>query len=325
MIGVKKKNGEVKKNDDNPDAEDLQKYYLPQKNHIFLALVPLDLSQKLAKKLGIIINFFSNLNPNLNNELKGIDHSYDVKEYIGVGLVSYIFFGLIFGGLVALLAFKKERPLNIILLAGFGTWFLFTFFMTYLLTKLPSSELKEKAIDIDCYLIYGLKEMVIHANAGSNLYEAMVSVSEAGYGELSKQFGWMVRRVNTGLPLQDALEEMLNRTKSEYFQKVVWQLLNTLKTGSDLSSMLQPIIEELDYYQKSQIQNYARELNLWSLVYMIFSAAIPTIGSTMLVVLSVFANFGVDEFFFGLFAFVCILVQVGLIFLVKKRRPNVIF
>jgi flagellar protein FlaJ len=286
---------------------------------------PHPLAISISRKFGFIVKFFVNLNPNLRRDLKGIDHKYEAEEYIGVGMVAYSFLGILLGVLTYVLAIKKERPENIALLAGFGIWFLITFVLTYLLTKLPSSELKEKSVQIERYLIYGLKEMVIHANSGASLYEALVNVANGNYGELSKQFDWVVRKVNTGTPLHEALNELTIRTGSDYFTKVVWQLMNTLTTGSDLKSMLQPIIEELDYYQKSQIQNYARELNLWSLVYMIFSAAIPTIGSTMLVVLSVFANFGVDEFFFAGFAGVCLLIQIVLIVVVGKRRPNVIF
>lgn len=320
MFGKKKKTEEFVS-----ASEDLKEYYIEKKSHVFLGLFPNGIAINLGKKITPLINFFKGINPNLEDNLKALSYSLKPEEYISIGFFSYTFFGTLIGILIWALAMKEGRPENIAILSGLGVWFVMTFFFTYLLVKLPASELKQKSIELDRYLIYGLKEMVIHANSGASFYEALVSVSNAKYGELTKQFDWIVRQVNMGIPMMDVLDETITRTTSDYYKKVIWQLINTLKTGSDLSAMLEPIIDELDYYQKSQIQNYARELNLWSLVYMIFSAAIPTIGSTMLIILSVFANFGIGEGFFIMFAVASLVIQMILIFVVNKRRPNVVF
>jgi len=77
--------------------------------------------------------------------------------------------------------------------------------------------------------------------------------------------------------------------------------------------------------QKGKIMNYARELNLWSLIYMMFAVAIPTIGSTMMVILSTFAGFGVSKQMFVSFIALCFAIQFIMVNFVKARRPVVQF
>lgn len=299
--------------------------YIAQDSHVFLGLIPYKISALFFKRLSIITSFFANINPLFKEDLEAIDHAYSPQEYVGVGLVNYSILGAVLGFLLWQLSITQGREENIALLVGVGTFLGFTFFMTYFSTKAPGFKLKADAIDVDRTLVYGLKEMVLQADSGGNLFESMVALSEGNYGALSREFDIAVRRINTGMSISKALELMVKRTRSTYFKKAIWQLINSVNTGSELKTTITPIIKELDAFQKSQIQNYARELNLWSLMYMMFSVAIPTIGSTMLVVLSVFADFGVTEGFFMMFVGINLLVQMGLIFFVKSRRPNVSF
>lgn len=299
----------------------------PQVEHVFLAIIPINLVLGLARRLSLVHTIFLSVNPNLKKELDDINHTLNEKEYIGVGFISYLFLGVLLGFLMYWVALNKEEPaeMRVAIAGGIGIFFVVSFMLTYFLVKLPGSNLKAKAVQIDSSLNYALKEIVLQNKSGAGLYESLVSIANSKYGALSQEFDRMVREVNTGSPLIKALERMVKRQRSDYFKKAGWQLVNTVKTGSDIESTINPIIEELDSFQKTQIQNYARELNLWSLVYMMFSVAIPTIGSTMLVVLSVFANMGVSEGFFMGFAVACMFIQLIMIFLVKSRRPNVSF
>ena len=296
-----------------------------QVSHIFLAIIPPSLIIGFARRLNLIHRFFLIFNPDLKKDLFDMNHLYDEKEYIGIGFISYSFLALLLGFLIFWLALQKEKGISLSILLGFGTWFSIVFFLTYFLVKLPKSFLKSRSVEIDGSLNFALKELLLQNKSGAGLFESLVSLANSNYGALSSEIDVLVRRVNAGIPLGRALEDLSKKARSTYFKKAIWQLINSVKTGSDLESSLLPIVEEIDAFQKTQIQNYSRELNLWSLVYMMFSVAIPTIGSTMLVVLSVFANMGVSQTFFIGFAFSCMILQIILIILVKSRRPNISF
>tara|TARA_Y100000310_G_scaffold343799_1_gene453092 strand:- start:4018 stop:4275 length:258 start_codon:yes stop_codon:yes gene_type:complete len=81
------------------------------------------------------------------------------------------------------------------------------------------------------------------------------------------------------------------------------------------------LIDDLTLDQRNRIKKYAAELNLWSLLYLLFAVAVPTIGATMLVILSSFAGFGVTQGFFIIFISICFIIQLILIGFVKTRRP----
>ena len=64
---------------------------------------------------------------------------------------------------------------------------------------------------------------------------------------------------------------------------------------------------------------------MWSLIYMLFAVAIPTIGSVMLVILSSFAGMGLGKPFFIVFICICFFIQFVLVGFIKTRRPVVQF
>ena len=125
------------------------------------------------------------------------------------------------------------------------------------------------------------------------------------------------------IDIEDALEKMASSTSTDFLRRAVWQIVNTLKAGASLKGALRSIIDDLTAEHKNRIRDYSRELNLWSLMYMLFAVAIPTIGATMLVILSSFAGIGVSRGMFIAFLALNFALQFILIGFVKSRRPVV--
>ncbi|MEM4755692.1 MAG: type II secretion system F family protein, partial [Candidatus Woesearchaeota archaeon] len=170
-------------------------------------------------------------------------------------------------------------------------------------------------------LIFTLKDLMLQISSGISLYEAFRHLAQSQYPEISEQFRYIVTEVDTGKSMIQTLEEVALTTKSQYFKRTCWQIVNALKTGTNLKEILSRIVAELSEEQKNKIRNYARELNLWSLLYMLFAVAVPSIGSTMLVILSSFAGFGIDKTMFIIFLIITFVIQIVLIGFVKSRRP----
>lgn len=293
--------------------------------HVFLGIIPYNFVKHLFRPLkgvsSLIIHFFSDLPRNL----KKTDIDLDPEDYITTGLVSYTFFGVVFGVLIWWLATMRDRPDPQPLVFGLLAGFVIILLFLILLVRMPSIQSKTRADDCDQYLLYALKDVVLQLSSGGTLFSALREVAKSGYGEVSKEFDIVVRKVGVGLPMRRALEEMTLRNDSDYLKKTAWQMINNIRAGADLQVTLGSIIKDLDNTQKTKIMNYARELNLWSLVYMMFAVAIPTIGSTMLVILSTFAGFGVTKATFISFVVLCFIVQFIMMNFVKARRPVVQF
>ena len=119
----------------------------------------------------------------------------------------------------------------------------------------------------------------------------------------------------------DALEKMGVRTESRFVKRTIWQLVNVMRSGASVVMALRNVVSSLVLYQQKQIRDFTQELNMWSLVYMIFAVILPTLGVTMLVVLSAFSQAGVSKGLFIAVIAVSFFAQVGVVGFVRSRRP----
>lgn len=289
-----------------------------------LMLIPLGISKKISKRFIGIGALFAKIVPGLNYDLKKTDIDLTQGEYIAIALINCLFIFILFSGILfALTYFIATKTLNQSLSLSLGTAFGLFFLFFYLLARFPKILAKKKAEQLEKNLVFALKDILLQISSGVSLYNALVNVAEADYGLVSKEFEKAAKQVRAGKPMNKALEELAITSESEYLRKTVWQLVNTLRAGASLKGALKTIIINLSIEQKTKIQQYAKELNMWSLVYMLFAVAIPTIGTTMMVILSSFAGMSISKGIFISFIVVCFIVQFILIGLIKTRRPMV--
>lgn len=293
---------------------------------IFLSFIPQPLAKKLALLFrgpaDILLRFFSRL----PDDLAKYDYDYSANEYVSIGLVSYTFLGGLVGFLMFTLFFRAAeldiaRALVLGALIGFAVVFLFLF----LGVSHPRSQALATSADIERYLLYALRDFSLQISSGNTIFQALSNAADADYGSASKELEIVVKEINVGVPMDQVLHKGIERSESEFLQKTYWTILNSLYSGADLRRGIASIISDLDYIQKSRIENYARELSLWSLIYMMAAVAVPTIGMTMMVILSAFAGFGLTQGTFILFVVVLFIMQIGLIVFVGGRRPVVDF
>ncbi len=193
---------------------------------------------------------------------------------------------------------------------------LFIFFMRY--PRILAGKIVE---EVDRDLIYALKDLMVQINSGVSLHSAMRHVSKSGYGRISEEFGRVVRDIEVGEPQDRALENMALRTESEFLRRTIWQIVTALKAGASLQGTLASIMQALKQYQSQNIKAYAQELNLWILIYVIASVVIPSLGITLLVILSTFGSTGVSEAFVASLLIACFISEIALIEFIKVRRP----
>lgn len=267
----------------------------------------------------------AHLVPGLKYDLEEMDSPLKVEEYSLLAFLHALFYSLVFTGLLSFLLASQGREGVVVVQLSFAISLgLFALFL-FVLLRYPHISGGKKAEEVDKSLIFALKDISLQVSSGVSLYHAFVHVSRENYGLVSKEFTLLVQDVHRGLSLEKALEKVAHRTRSEYLRRVVWQLINTLKAGASVKGALSTIIEDLSRVQKIKIKDYAQELNLWSLLYMMFAVAIPTLGATMLVILSGFSGFTVTPVSFVSFLLITLFVQLVLIGFIRSRRPFVQF
>lgn len=179
------------------------------------------------------------------------------------------------------------------------------------------------ASEIDRNLVLALRSIVVQVSSGSSLYDAMVSAAKSNYGIVSLEFKKVVQSINSGDSEIEALEKIALNSKSEYLSRACWQILTALRSGSSLANSITAVIDLLLAEQERSIKAFSSELNLFLLMYLLFAAAVPTLGVTFLVIFSSLGgtSIGVAEILeIIILAFV---TQVVLIGFVRARSPKV--
>lgn len=215
-------------------------------------------------------------------------------------------------------------------LTGFDQLILYAFVLTpiiivfgvFTLSKRPSVKAKKRTRQLEKELPYAMRHILIEVEAGISLYQAMVSVTE-DYGEASDEFKKIVSDINGGKSEIEALEDAILRNPSQQFRRSVWQLINALKSGADVSSTLSSLVDTMMEKQILAVEKYGKELNPYTLMYMMIAIIMPSLGVTFLMILSTMTGMNLtNTMFYGILVGL-VLFQLVYINIVDSKRPMV--
>ncbi len=270
------------------------------------------------------LRFAKRKNKKLDNYLKGAEEKIDSRQYIAICLRSFVLNILIF---------------SVIFTSGLGVMRISNFFVYGLLSAFLVSGLVymnqrnyprifalNKLRSVEKNLISVLQDMLVQLNSGVPLFNIIVNISDSDYGEVSKEFGKIAKEINSGVSQIEAIEKYGKLNTSKYFQRILWQISNGMRSGSDMTSVIEEAIRNLAEEQEIQIQNYGGKLNPLIMFYMLMAVILPSLGVTFLIILS--SMLGLEEtliyiLFFGIFGFV-VLMQIMFLGIIKSRRPSLL-
>lgn len=268
------------------------------------------------------------LYPAIKYDLRSIGIETDSEYYALSAFLSALVIGIIFGAFsyFALLsrgaytgaaASEALRNMSIAVGAGMSAVF-YVFYIFY--PGILARKLVEKA---DQDLIFALRDLSMQVNSGVALYDAMLSVSLSNYGKISEDFNGAVRDISSGTPEVLALQRMAFESKSEYFKKAVLQLITSISAGVGVGSALTSITDMLEHNMLLAIKNYGANLNFLVLLYMLVAAALPSMGITFLIILSMFSGSGVGPELIIVFMAFSVFAQFAIIGYIKSSRPAI--
>jgi pilus assembly protein TadC len=201
--------------------------------------------------------------------------------------------------------------------------FAVSFYALYaLLLRIVDIKIRRMAKDIDREVLFAGRFLLVKLNAGRPLITA-ISEASRSYGVANACFKELVREIDIGTPLEEALSKASRYSPSEKFRHILFQISNALKIGIDVSKTLEAVLDDIAEEQLVEIQRYGRKLNSLTMFFMLFSIVLPSLGITLFVtVVSMFsANF--DLSFFLLLAFAILLLELFFLTIFKSIRPNV--
>lgn len=260
--------------------------------------------------------------PFLPTELKQAEVKIESATY---GAIIFVLAGFyfIFAVIVTYIFAIRLSPENAIV-APLAVGGLFALLVVVQLIFYPKVLIKKKVRDVERNLVFALRTILVEIRSGVTLFDAINIVAEGDNGQVSKEFKKAVGKIETGTFQNDALEEMGENNPSLYFRRVIWQLVNGLKAGSDISIIMTALVEDLSKEKTNQVRRYGSSLKILSLLYMMLGAIIPSLGLTFLIILSTFPQINIgEEVFWGMLIFLAI-SQFMFLGIIKSSRPTLL-
>jgi pilus assembly protein TadC len=260
--------------------------------------------------------------PHMEWDLKRSGFTIDSTQYLSVALYFTIaVFTMCTIATVLPFAAKGgiEDSYSTILFSVIISFFIFGYMLL-----LPSTKMKARATLIDRDLEYMLKDMYIQLSSGVPLFDTLVNIARGEYGECTKICEGIIQEVEQGKSMTDVLDDVGMWSPSEYFRKSLWQLVNALKSGSDVANALEVMSNDIRMEKENKIKSYGKELNLYGLIYMMGCVIVPSMGVTLLVILSSFiGGEAINETLFWIIMLGLIIFQFVFITYVKNKRPTI--
>lgn len=249
-----------------------------------------------------------------------LDSDLSATEYIGLAMLNAFSYFLMAEILIYLVLYRLAFASPLVwALAGAATAgsVIFLFSLAY-----PRWLCNKKVAQMDRDLLFAARHLRVQTTAGVPLFESLVSASK-GYGVVSEEFRKIVTTVQAGASLADALEDSAVRNPSYYYSRILWQMSNAVKAGTDIGPVLSDIVEFLSEEQRIEVRNYGAQLNSIAIMYLMVCIIVPTISLIFLMVISSFVDIPItDTIFYGILG-ALVFVQYMFIGLIESRRPAV--
>ncbi|MBN2459783.1 type II secretion system F family protein [Candidatus Woesearchaeota archaeon] len=199
-----------------------------------------------------------------------------------------------------------------------------TFFAVakFVMSKSVDSKISKRAKSIDKDVLFAGRFLLIKLNSGKPLINSLTDASQS-YGVANTYFKDIVRNIDLGTPLEDALEKAMDNCPSKKMGRVLFQINNALRIGIDVTQNLEAVLEEIANEQLVEIQRYGKKLNSLTLFYMLVAVVAPSLGLTMFMVVAGLVSLDIGPGTFGVFLLFLIILELVFLSLFKSIRPNV--
>lgn len=289
-----------------------------------LMLISFKGAERLGRRFSGLGKVLIKIRPTLKKEFISLGVDLNPRAYMVGAFFSGFLYGLLFFGLgIILLAIRGEHDdLTVMKLsAAVGLMISMLFFLLHIIY--PGILVKKIAAQEDKDLLYALREIMTEVQGGVPLFDAMKEVSRGDYGIVSLDFAYIVAKIESGIPMKEALRELALTTESEFLRRALWQMINALETGASMAKAIPSVVQALEGNMIRSIRNYSSNLNFLMLIYMLIAASVPSLGITFLVLLSAFSGMGVTITTVAMLVGGSMIGQLALIGYMRSTRPEV--
>ncbi|MBN2142314.1 type II secretion system F family protein [Candidatus Woesearchaeota archaeon] len=257
-------------------------------------------------------------NAKLKKKLRIAGINQSPKKYMQKVIQSAVIVGIFMGAASFFIISKNSMPFALVFVVGFVF-----FFMTYLmLLKSVDGKIAKRAKSIDKDVVFAGRFLLIKLNSGKPLVSSIIEASQS-YGVASHYFKEIVRNIELGTPIEEALGDAMDYCPSAKMKRVLFQINSALRAGVDATKNLEAVLEELTHDQLVEIQRYGKKLSGLTLFYMLGAVVLPSLGMTMFIVVASLVSLSVPASIFISILFFLLLLELIFVSMFLTIRPSV--
>ncbi len=196
---------------------------------------------------------------------------FSLKQWLALSVsaaaIVWVFSFLVLAALSVLLEVTFAFPLLIS-----GVCAMFTLLIMYLI---PKSRAQARGNDVSVELPFTLRQMSTELKAGIGLYKVIQTISTSDYGVVSEEFGRTITEIEEGTDTKDALRHFALRSQSKALRNALFHLIRALKTGGNLSEVMNDIAEDVSFELRLRISDFAEKMNFFGVIYIFIAIVAP--------------------------------------------------
>lgn len=202
-------------------------------------------------------------------------------------------------------------------------------FITFLLMAIAILYYPKIKKENDCSsfskeLPYALRQLATELRSGKSLFDSMDSIANSDYGILSLEFSRLLEEIKYGETLENAFLNLERRVGSKTLSRVIYEILTSLRIGSNLSSSLSIIADDVNFDIRMRLKEYSEKLNAFVMIYTFLAILAPVIILTMLLAASVvIGDLVPGDLILILYSLFFPMIILFLGFAIKKLEPKV--
>ncbi len=273
--------------------------------------------EKAKGPVGSYIKSVASSRRDLEMDLREVGIKKSPYEFVKTMMIYAIIITAVVVVVLGVLLAELGIPIILAPLMGIAVYMMsFNRFMMY-----PSRRARVVGKLVERDILFAARDVVIGMRSGMPLYNAMTAVS-TGYGETSKQFGRIIEMVQLGMPIEQAMEEVSEKSESSTFKRLMLQASTSIKAGVDVTDAIQGVVDEVMQERIIDLRRYGQKLNALAMFYMLFGVIFPSMGIAVATIMSTFINIFPITYVVLILGLIFIaIVQIVLLNIMKSSRP----
>ncbi|MCK5281942.1 MAG: type II secretion system F family protein [Nanoarchaeota archaeon] len=243
-----------------------------------------------------------------------------VNNCLKISLMVNIIFNIFVFFILLNMAREAGKYSNLFLILAifpFGFYIMFRFMI-----GAPEAKIIRSKKNIDAEIVSAIRSLILDFKANAPMFDALGNLMK-NFDEIGKYIKDIVIKVKLGSSLEESLNEIVEIVPSESFRVLLWQIINHLETGTDITNSLDRLADEIVEKQRIDFKKYGKKLNVLSLLYMIVAIILPTIGFTMIAAGLIFMGISMSMSLIMVFWVLFSLLQFVFLAISGGNRPVV--